>query len=492
MDMDDRKYIVCPQQLALGMKIQHRTYKSYNLRWFILLTVSLLALSNATIWIAFAPLHLATTRFYRSENVSFWSSQIFQCVGIICGGFGMYLTDRYGIRVSCICGCLFNFLGSAIRVLSSAPLLSVDLRLPFLYTGQTVAAMAQPFFLCLSTKVAEQWYAEDQRALANALSFIANPLGVVVGSIAPVIFVSSDTKLTHESNDILILNTVLMILALTVLLMCFGIRRSKPLTPPSASSECASAPPFFQGLLRLFMTPIFYIQMITFGMAFALQWSFFIISDKMLTHLKYNVTSYLMALSSICGCCGCVVAGYIVDKTKKFKETIKTCYICVAIFAVAINLVLRRQRDGVTDDVILVILLCLFGFFSIPVFPISLELGVETTFPVAEATSSGVLIIAGQLLMFSVTFAMEGLQSVNWLYSNLETNTNSTLTRYSNFFDANYHLSIDFWTGASILAAVFTCLCLWPRYQRLEFEERTAVYMETTTPQNGNNRPVAV
>ncbi|KAI6186747.1 hypothetical protein M3Y98_00166100 [Aphelenchoides besseyi] len=452
MDMDDRKYIVCPQQLALGMKIQHRTYKSYNLRWFILLTVSLLALSNATIWIAFAPLHLATTQFYRSENVSFWSSQIFQCVGIVCGGFGMYLTDRYGIRVSCICGCLFNFLGSAIRVLSSAPILSVDLRLPFLYTGQTVAAMAQPFFLCLSTKVAEQWYAEDQRALANALSFIANPLGVV--------------------------NTVLMILALTVLLMCFGIRRSKPLTPPSASSECASAPPFFQGLLRLFMTPIFYIQMITFGMAFALQWSFFIISDKMLTHLNYNVTSYLMALSSICGCCGCVVAGYIVDKTKKFKETIKTCYICVAIFAVAINLVLRRQRDGVTDDVILVILLCLFGFFSIPVFPISLELGVETTFPVAEATSSGVLIIAGQLLMFSVTFC--------------DGSTNSTFTRYSDLFDDNYHLSIDFWTGASILAAFFTCLCLWPRYQRLEFEERTAVYMETTTPQNGNNRPVAV
>jgi FLVCR family MFS transporter 7 len=47
------------------------------------------------------------------------------------------------------------------------------------------------------------------------------------------------------------------------------------------------------------------------------------------------------------------------------------------------------------DTTILVVLLIALGFFAIPIFPISLELGVETTFPVAEATSSGILIIAG-------------------------------------------------------------------------------------------------
>ncbi len=35
--------------------------------------------------------------------------------------------------------------------------------------------------------------------------------------------------------------------------------------------------------------------------------------------------------------------------------------------------------------------LCLFGFFALPLIPACMELGVEITYPVAEATSSGLL-----------------------------------------------------------------------------------------------------
>ncbi|VDK30826.1 unnamed protein product [Anisakis simplex] len=65
-----------------------------------------------------------------------------------------------------------NFSGAIIRLISSLPMLSIRSRLPVLYFGQAVAAFAQPFFLCLSPKVAEFWFADDQRGLANALSFI--------------------------------------------------------------------------------------------------------------------------------------------------------------------------------------------------------------------------------------------------------------------------------------------------------------------------------
>ena len=35
--------------------------------------------------------------------------------------------------------------------------------------------------------------------------------------------------------------------------------------------------------------------------------------------------------------------------------------------------------------------LCMFGFFALPLIPVCMELGVEITYPVAEATSSGLL-----------------------------------------------------------------------------------------------------
>jgi hypothetical protein len=164
-----------------------------------------------------------------------------------------------------------------------------------------------------------------------------------------------------------------------------------------------------------------------------------------------------MMLSAISGSVASILIGMFVDRTKCFKEVIKTCYICMAIIAVAINLVsnnlgiiihrnfqfLRNPKSRGTDDFVLVGLLCLLGFFSIPVFPISLELGVETTFPVAEATSSGVLIIAGQLMMFSVTFGMEGLESSYLAYETQHryTNNQTMKARPNNFnelFAENY------------------------------------------------------
>lgn len=91
----------------------------------------------------------------------------------------------------------------------------------------------------------------------------------------------------------------MVLLAGVVLVISLGVRRAKPISPPSASSECANSPPFVQGLCRLFRTPIFYVQMATFGCAFALQWSFFITADKMLGQLGYKdkVTRYLLNLT---------------------------------------------------------------------------------------------------------------------------------------------------------------------------------------------------
>ena len=44
--------------------------------------------------------------------------------------------------------------------------------------------------------------------------------------------------------------------------------------------------------------------------------------------------------------------------------------------------------------------LCLFGFFALPLIPACMELGVEVTYPVAEATSSGLLWSAVYVLHF--------------------------------------------------------------------------------------------
>lgn len=45
------------------------------------------------------------------------------------------------------------------------------------------------------------------------------------------------------------------------------------------------------------------------------------------------------------------------------------------------------------DDILLFTLFILLGAATIPMAPVSMELIIETTFPIAEATSTGALVL---------------------------------------------------------------------------------------------------
>ncbi|TKR61273.1 hypothetical protein L596_028401 [Steinernema carpocapsae] len=506
--VEQKKYTMVAISDAGVVLNHHKTYKVYPERWFVLVTVCLLALSNATIWISYTPISGATNMFYCGINstdeemsaavtsadsnstvpipecnVTYWMSQIFQLVGVLTGIMGMFVTDKYGIRLSCLIGATLNLLGAIIRLFSTFTWISADNRIVVLYVGQTTAALAQSFFLCLSPKVAEYWFPEHQRALANALSFVGKSRSNYANENCfesssnesprsgtrhprshnprqrpsarrisyPIEFAHPRPRYHRHGND-----------------------HRSPQRPPAhasiASMDMSNSPPFFHGLFLLFKNKSFYIQMLTFGFAFALQWSVFVIGETMFVELGYKgISGYIMALSAVTGCISSILAGMLVDKTKKFNEIIKFCYFGGAVFAVAINLFLRHQKSSGLDTAVFIVLLSMLGWFYIPPFPIGLELGVETTFPVAEATSSGVLVTAGQLVMFVLSSVMAEAVKVDWIYAD----DLKGLMKPNAYFTKNHQLAIDFWCLAAIFAAFFTFFSLWPRYRRLEFEEST-------------------
>ena len=106
------------------------------------------------------------------------------------------------------------------------------------------------------------------------------------------------------------------------------------------------------------------------------------------------------------GLIGGTVASCILDHTKKFKEvgvvTLGLAILCLVwfmevgvvyggrcglLFSTFIMQVARLEHQSVN----IAFSLCMFGFFALPLIPVCMELGVEITFPIAEATSSGLL-----------------------------------------------------------------------------------------------------
>uniref|UniRef100_A0A1I7YR41 MFS domain-containing protein n=1 Tax=Steinernema glaseri TaxID=37863 RepID=A0A1I7YR41_9BILA len=458
------------------------TYVTYRRRWLVLAAVCLLAFSNAMIWVGYTSIAPVVDAYYcdgsKNCDVAYWTSQLVQIGGALTGLLGMYITDKHGIKLSCLTGSALNFVGIAIRLLALSDLVSN--RKAVHYVGQSIAGLSQSFYLCLSPKVAEFWFPEHQRVLANSVSFIANPVGIILASLLPKLFVEGTTVLDYH-HTILIINCVLAGPAALALFMSFFIQ-DRPPTPPSPSMESHVSPQFWEGLRLVLRNKSFYVQMITQGMATAIGLSFFFAAADIMSTINHqDVNGYGFALANGFGCIAALTMCAYLDRSKKFRETIKTCYVATAICAILIDIMLRLEYSTV-NLVLLQVLVLLLGFFAFPTWPMGLELGVETTFPVAEATSSGVLITCSQVLVFGLGYLMKVASGLHIFYKQR--------------LSMNFQLGIDLWCVITVATAIFTFFTLRPkqvqrlrllkitefRYKRIEYE-KTKALMKTSALQ---------
>ncbi|KAJ1348210.1 hypothetical protein KIN20_003463 [Parelaphostrongylus tenuis] len=457
-----------PQARYVNTTSFDKPYRVYRTRWLVLSVCCLLALSNAMLWISFTTVAEEVDEFYchGSEcRASYISNQIFQLVAVIFGIGGMYVTDNYGIRLSIMCGTTLNFFGSLIRMVSSIPWIDDStLRVVLLHTGTTIAATTQIFYLVLPPKVAEIWFPGDQRSLANALSFIANPLGVVLGTLTPSLFFNGSNHLDRATWRIFSFNAVMALLTAVTFFLSFFVRQGSPPTPPSASSAKHSigAPPFWKSIMMCIRNKQFLIQMITFGLAFSELWGFMVIMHDITTEQGYSLYGYPMSLAAVAGVVGALICGVIADYTKKFKEIARVCWVCFTSTVIFTRFWLRRKWSGAGDSVILMLACAGLGAFSIPQMVIGAEMGVETTFPIYEATSSGLLMLSGQLWMFATYFVFETAKRFELFYEFHEMS-----------IAGNWQLNLDIWCVLAILAVVLSVI-VNPRYKRLMLEDSMA------------------
>ncbi|CAK8680793.1 unnamed protein product [Clavelina lepadiformis] len=367
-------------------------YKVYRRRWFLLATLFVLNISNAMVWFTFAPVAYKAAEFYTDPpNVDTinWLSVVFMITGIPCGIAATWLIDTIGLRFSIILSAWLNGVGCVIRVVSAIDGIAPSAKLPLVFTGQIVAAFAQPFVLFAPTKLSALWFKEDQRAISNMLATTGNPLGMMVANIISPI-------LTNKPSDMLYMLAVQCIPAgVAVVMATFGWWSSAPPSPPSPSAD-AESESFLVGLKALARNRQYYLLAWAIGGGIALFSVLTTLLSQILCPWGYTDSYVGVVCGSAligAGFVGSAIAGFIVDKTKRFIEVTKVCY-ALAIVALVVFAVMHNKAN---QWVVLTCMCGLFGFFSIPVYPIGNELAVETTYPVGEATSSGIVFMSGQL-----------------------------------------------------------------------------------------------
>ncbi|XP_076461301.1 LOW QUALITY PROTEIN: solute carrier family 49 member A3-like [Babylonia areolata] len=447
---------------------QPQTQKEYTLytrRWFIVFVVCIINIANAMIWICFSPVTNHTTDYYNiSADEVNWLSLVYVVASIPFGLLATWLLDTLGLRTSIILAAWLNLIGSGLRNLTTFDFLSSSAKYPVLMCGQFLAACAQPFIMFVPTKLAALWFPDTQRALANTLASMANPLGIMIANLMSPNIVKSTSDLPT------VLWVCTGVAGLGTVLATFGVCSSRPPTPPTASAA-EGTQTFFLGLKQLRRVKSYWVLFMVFGSGLALFTAFTTFLEQILCPRGYSNTfsGLCGALLIVCGTVGAGVFGAIVDKTKRFEEVSKACYV-VGLVGGIIFTEISRYRN---NEVIIAISIGVFGFFGFGAYPVCMEMAVEITYPVAEATSSGLLFISGQIqgLIYMVVAQMiaQPLSAAEKKLPNAcGTGSNSTAGGNSaNFTPQDWTVPGLFLDGMMTFFTIIFLLCFRPVYRRL-------------------------
>ncbi|KAL7075167.1 hypothetical protein ACQ4LE_006150 [Meloidogyne hapla] len=367
---------------------QRISLKAYRRRWIVLFVVALLNNLNTMLWIAFSPISNHVDTFY-GRNSTIYFSAVYIFVTIPIGIFAMWAGGYFGLRYSILIAAWTNGIGAFIRLASSFfPDEMTGFRFPVGISGQAIAALAYPFIMFLPTKVAAAWFPDNQRTLATTIGVMSNPLGVLLANLISPMIVGS-------CEHVKILNIIFAVpsIILTVI-ASVAITTSEPKIPPTLSASKPSYP-FIEGIKKCFTSKQYLVLLLVMGGGIGMFNALYTLMQQLLCPSGYSnqFSGFTSALLITGGVVGATGASFVVDRTKLYVETIKVSMaVAVGFGLIFLQLILHREMD------IWILLACfIFGVFGLAAYPVGLQLSAECTYPVSETTSTGLVVLSGQI-----------------------------------------------------------------------------------------------
>ncbi|KJE90576.1 hypothetical protein CAOG_01874 [Capsaspora owczarzaki ATCC 30864] len=396
-----------PSAVSIHQQNGVGAHKVYKRRWLMLTVVCLLNIVNAAQWIQYAPIADTVKRYY--DVSSTWVnmlSQIFMILYIPFGFMASWALDTRGLRYACVLGAVLNAVGAFIKYMANfveiTPSADPNIMFAVVMVGQFFAAAAQPFILGAPTMLAAVWFSDSERATANMLASVANPIGIAAANVLSPAIVD-----TTEPWTINTMHWMMMIPAGIVAVITIVLMRAKPPTPPSLSAATPSDP-FFVGLKKVATNKSYLLLLVSFGVGLGIFNALSTLLEQIVHPQGYTDDDAGIFGAALIGAglVGAGISGPLIDKTKAYRPVLRGCFILATASFVGFALSARP------DEYVLVAVTCgLIGFFCFPLLPTCLELAVEVTYPVSEGTSASFMWMAGQALGVVFIFIMDAMRT---------------------------------------------------------------------------------
>uniref|UniRef100_A0A671F1Z7 Solute carrier family 49 member 3 n=1 Tax=Rhinolophus ferrumequinum TaxID=59479 RepID=A0A671F1Z7_RHIFE len=425
------------------------------------------------LWLSFAPVaDTIAQHFLLSIEQINWLSLVFFVVSIPSGVVAIWFLDSIGLRWATVLGAWLNFAGSVLRALPSTAF-GTQAPFAFLMGGQSLCALAQTLVVFSPAKLAAVWFPEHQRATANMIGTMSNPLGILVANVL------SPALVKKEQGILLMLGTYIIPAALACLLATTCLWDSVPPTPPSAGAAHSTSEKFLDGLKLLVRNKAYVILAVCFGGGVGIFSSFLALLEQVLCVYGYSneFAGLCGALFIAFGILGALVLSLYVDRTKHFTEAFKVGFCLTSVVCVAFALVSQLQGQTLA----LAAICSLFGFFGFSVAPVAMELAVESSFPVGEGAAAGLVFVLGQA---------EGMLVMLLLTSLTVRRAQPSFSTCQDGLDPlDWRVSMLLMAGLSVLFSCCLVLFFHPPYRRLQAEAGTSTSIQDGCPAAADHMP---
>lgn len=365
--------------------MEETSYRVYGYRWIVLLFYSLFHAVMQMLWITFAPITGDAAKFYGVSALQIGLlAMSFMIVYIFVSVPASWAIDTYGIRkgvgIGAVLTGIFGFTRGYFGDSYNIVLISM-----------IGIAVAQPFLLNSITAMAARWFPLKERATAAGIAALAQFIGIIVGMAV--------TPLLKNSYGIPgMLNIYGIITVVCIILYLIFVREAPPTPPAETDIERVLV---FDGLKHIFklrdmilLITLFFIGLGIFNAITT--WIEQMIAPRGFDEVQAGT---LGALLMVGGIVGCLILPPLSDKFRRRKIFIVICVILTVPGLIGLTFVANYTLLLVSGFIL--------GFFFMPAGPIIYQYSAEISYPAPEATSQGLLVLAGQISGIIFIFGMD-------------------------------------------------------------------------------------
>lgn len=366
-------------------------------RWAVLAALMAITLACEAEWLAHAAVARPAAVYYAGQfapsslfNIDFLSMS-YMLVFLVACLPASWVLDRWGLGAGVGFGASLAIAGSVVKAVF-APYFAAQV------AGQLVLAIAQPFLTNAATTLARDWFPVKERATASGLASLAQYLGFVTALVLAPAFVQIDPALPNYGAGMAGALAAFAVLSSAAGVLALALVRRGPNREAAAGDAS-----FLASLKALWSSRDFRWTAILFFLGLGIMNTVTAMTDSIAAAMGVVDSNGLLGVGLILGgIVGAVALPILSDGLGRRKAFL---VLCMGLTVPALWALFLAPAGAY---VLAVAAMALLGFALMSAGPIGFQYAAETTVPVPESASQGVLLLAGQVSGLVFTAGMSG------------------------------------------------------------------------------------